>query len=107
MTINVPVKFTASYQMFGDPEGYPWMKEILTQAVEAGTLEGANVLVAEPGIWGIQYILFQADMLIPGDATHADAEALALPVLNELIGDSDVEILWVSNAKSEESLNVG
>lgn len=93
---TVSARITASYQLMGDPEGGPWMDLVLDAARENNTIENYKVLTSETGIWGIQYILFQVDMMFSAESTHDQVKELAEPVLLDLIGDSDVVILWVS-----------
>ncbi len=94
---TVLARFTCSYQLFGDAEGLKWMDLTLNAEREANNIEAYNVLSSETGTWGIQFVLFQVDVMIPPLAVH-DAIDYFKPEINHIIGDSDVEILWVSAA---------
>lgn len=94
----IPARFTCSYQRYGDGDGVQWMKDVLANSNSHMKIDGFHVFMSEVGIWGIQYIVFSVDILIPLLTTHDDAKDLVLPELNQIIGDSDVEILWVSAA---------
>lgn len=96
----IPARITCSYQRFGDGDGVQWMKDTLAQSDAHSSLkiQGYHVFFSEVGIWGIQYIVFSLDVLIPQLATHDDAKDLVSPELVSIIGDTDVEILWVSAA---------
>lgn len=102
---NISARITASYQLMGDPEGAPWIDLVLDSARENFTIENYKVLASETGIWGIKYILFQVDMMFSADTTHAQVKELAEPVLCDIVGDSDIVVLWVSATPTPEVSN--
>jgi hypothetical protein len=102
----ISARFTCAWEMFGDVEGgdaNDWMVSALRNAKAEGMIENWRVLSIEPGIWGIQFILFNVDVLIP-PLSHDEAKDFVSPELNKIVHDTDVEILWVSETPKEKVL---
>jgi hypothetical protein len=99
---KISARFIASYQLLGDPQGDQWMAEVLDDARIRDKIEGFQILACETGIWGIQFVLFQIDVLIPHHFDHAEAKDYMSPELCQIVGDSDIEILWVSSTPTPQ-----
>jgi hypothetical protein len=92
-----PLRFTCSYQIYGDVNGLTYMAGLLGEAVSSEKIYNFNILSVETGAWGIQHALFSVDMqgLWVGDP-DATPEFVK-PVLTEILGEDDFTVLWVSN----------
>lgn len=100
------VKFLAEYQMMGDMEGKDFMTLQLSSEMareEDSRLSAFTVLDSIGGTWGIQLIVFTVDVPVrifenESIKSRDDAKDYVQGFLNEIVGDSDVEVRWVSNA---------
>lgn len=100
------VRFLAEYQMMGDLTGHEFMTQALNAEMakeEDSRLSAFKVLESLPGTWGIQLIVFTVDVPIrhfeqEGIKSRDDAKDLVQGWLNEIVGDSDVEVRWVASA---------
>lgn len=94
------VRLVAEYQLFSDHPGRDWMNQTLYQAIESGDIAAYNVAGCYPGPFGIQLVMFTVDVLFGDrfttDMGYAQASGVGTALLNEIIGDSDVQVRWVS-----------
>lgn len=96
-TINTPVhvRAVAEYQLFTDDEGYNWMFETLQQAQAATRIQSFVVLSSERGVFGLQLVTFTVDLYL-GAETAKGIKRDVRKLLNELIGDTDVNVRWIA-----------
>lgn len=94
------VRLVATYQLFGDCEGDEWMNEALALGVENGDLKAFDVTGSHPGPFGIQLVTFTVDVGLgerfKPEHSYEETKEVGTALLNTIIGDSDVEVLWVS-----------
>lgn len=98
----IGIRFVAEYQLFSDSEGRQWMHDLLWEARYAGTIQDFEVTGSYPGLGGLQLVTFTVDVPL-AEGTRWDpslgydeAKAEAKTLLREIVGESDVEVRWVS-----------
>lgn len=97
---SVLVRVLAEQQLLTEEDGADWMSGVLQEAQDAKDethIEGFNVLTSLPGIWGLQLVVFTADMYVLGGTKKQIVKAVRKR-LNKTIGDTDVEIRHVAVA---------
>lgn len=100
MTDNKQIKarLFATYELMSDDEGKAWMTQVLTHAVENNRIAEFEVLASSYGRFGIQLIIFRIDVLVDHDKSYSETEEFGERLLNEIIHDTDVNILWTAPA---------
>lgn len=93
------IRFIASYQRMGDGEGADWFKAVFDMAAVKDHIADYNLLACERGLWGLELLVFTVDVPPTKEWLHTsydEASEKATTLLNSIIGDSDVEVLWAS-----------
>jgi hypothetical protein len=92
------IRFVVTYQMMGDMEGHAWAHHVLTSAVKRGKITDFAVLHSLRTVFGIQVVTFTFDVEATDPVAgmlHEEAAAWGTNLANEIVGDSDVEIIAV------------
>lgn len=89
-------RFSAYYNVFGDGEGTYYVRNILQHAVEADHIVDYDVLLGLTGYMGMQTVTFTFDVDMPGETGFAGVIEKAEMLMNDIIGDSDVEVYGVT-----------
>lgn len=105
MTTQVTgIRFVATYQRFGDGEAKDWFGPVMDFAIKNEDIWAHNLLTVERGIWGIEFLVFTVDVLMTDDwriKGYDESKEQAKGLLDAIVGDSDVEVLWASAIESE------
>lgn len=93
----VAARASAEYQMMGDFEGTGWAHHVFSIAVAEGKISDYNVLASNIGTFGLQLVQFTVDVPIAKLEGYSveRAKEWFTDRLNEIVGDSDVEVRWV------------
>jgi hypothetical protein len=89
-------RFSAYYNLFGDGDGFAHMARVLKYAVDEEQIVDYDVLLNLTGYMGIQTVTFTFDVDMPGETGFAGVTDKAEALMNEIIGDSDVEVYGVT-----------
>lgn len=99
------VRVVAEYQLMSDEPGRTWMREVLGYAQLGGHITGSRVSGCYPGRFGLQLVTFHVDLsigvdqAIKPDMSRDQAKAAATALLNQIVGDSDVEVRWLATIR--------
>lgn len=116
---NPTIRLVASYQLMGDSHGQEFMDAVLGHAVEKGDIVAYNVTGVHVGDWGLQLVDFTVDVALDDTGIHEagkeprfhggqsrpEVQEVGTSLLNEVVGDSDVEVRWVSVVKASVPTN--
>jgi hypothetical protein len=86
----------AVYPWFGDGEPHVWMTEKLAEAQYQERITWFEVLSAKPPLDitdELMNIEFAVKMTVPADSYRLDQKKYTLDILNDIVNDSDVEIV--------------
>lgn len=89
-------RFSAYYNVFGDTDGTYYMRNVLQHAVEAEHILDYDVLLNLTGYMGMQTVTFTFDVDMPGETGFAGVMEKAECLMNDLVGDSDVDVYGVT-----------
>lgn len=92
----VTIKTTAAYDLFGDGDGFQIVQSRLLDAIDASKINAARVVSSDTGSFGIQHVLFVVETEVEAGSDPRELKETMGDLLNEIIGDSDVNVLWVS-----------
>ena len=95
MQNTVLARFTATYHRFGEGPGDEWLVERLEKA---SNIYDYKILACSPGVWGLEFLLFQVDFPVYFSDSTEEAIGTATERLNAILGDTDVDVLWVAPA---------
>ena len=95
-------RFSAYYNLFGDGDGFAHMQRVLKDAVDEEQIVDYDVLLNLTGYMGIQTVTFTFDVDMPGETGFAGVTDKAEALMNEIVGDSDVEVYGVTVLNAPE-----
>lgn len=101
------LRVVAEYQRMGDGDSAVWMEEILDQAMRRDEISNFKVLGSYTGDWGLDLVIFTVDFDFGDDPevsaftkterlTSDIVKSRATDYLDATIGDTDVDVRWVS-----------
>lgn len=95
--------YVAEYQLLSDMEGKSWAYGVLDEAKHAKKIQDYSVIDSFPGAFGLQLVIFT--VVVPASDLNwvDDNETIkenARKLLNEIVGDTDVELRWICQSDS-------
>lgn len=101
------VRLVCGYPMIGDHPGEEWMNLVFPHHVEAGRIHAWSY--TDSHIHVCEYVRFTVDVSVPDEIADDDPQmnlklhTWAVGFVNELVGDSDAEVHFISAIPKEES----
>lgn len=102
-TKQVLVQSIVTYQMYGDANPSEFLEHNFGRSKETGHIDDFDVVALQRGVWGIVMCVVLVRWYTDMENTHEQASEVATSLMNSIVGDSDVEVIWTGALEKEQA----